>query len=86
MRAARDLRSLTLDVVALLVAGVVFVVPFVFIVLTAAKDQLDASSLDFSLPIHWQLLDNIARSFRRGNHVMITAVVNSVIITFGSVC
>ena len=31
-----------------------------FIVLTAAKDQLDASSLDFSLPTDWQLLDNIA--------------------------
>ena len=37
-----------LDVVALLVAGIVFVVPFLFILVTAAKDRAEASRLEFT--------------------------------------
>ena len=38
---------------------VVFVVPFLFILLTAAKNRAEASRLEFTLPANWQLLDNI---------------------------
>ncbi len=85
MRAGRALRSVALDVVALAVAGIIFVVPFIFIVLTAGKDKVDASSLNFSLPIHWQLLDNIEAVIAARNDVMITALINSMILTVGSV-
>ena len=39
MNIARGVRSIALDVIALVIAGIVFVVPFVFILLTAAKDR-----------------------------------------------
>ena len=57
VRRVRDIRSWWLDGVALLVAGIVFVIPFVFIVLTAAKDRAEASRLEFTPPTEWQLLD-----------------------------
>src|SRR4029079_8196980 len=82
---SRRLRSVGLDVVALAVAFVVFVVPFIFIVITAAKDKADASNLHFSLPIHFQLLDNIQAVIAARDYVMITALINSMLLTVGSV-
>jgi len=79
------IRSVGLDVVALAAAFVIFVVPFIFIVMTAAKDRVDASSLDFSLPLHFQLLDNIEGVIAARNYVMVTALVNSMLLTVGSV-
>jgi raffinose/stachyose/melibiose transport system permease protein len=78
-------RSVAVNIIALLIVSVIFVVPFAFIVLTAAKDRVDASSLDFSLPLHWQLLDNIVAVVQARNYVMITALINSMILTVGSV-
>jgi raffinose/stachyose/melibiose transport system permease protein len=85
MSPSRRIRSVGLDVVALAVAFVIFVVPFIFIVLTAAKDKVDASSLNFSLPLHFQLLDNIGAVIAARNYVMVTALINSTILTVGSV-
>jgi raffinose/stachyose/melibiose transport system permease protein len=82
---ARGVRSIALDVIALVIAGIVFVVPFVFILLTAAKDRADASSLGFTLPIDWQLLDNVVAVIQARDGVMITAVFNSMVLTVGSV-
>jgi raffinose/stachyose/melibiose transport system permease protein len=85
LSASRRIRSVGLDAVALAVAFVVFVVPFIFIVITAAKDKADASSLDFSLPLHFQLLDNIQAVIAARDYVMITALINSMLLTVGSV-
>ena len=48
-----------IDALALIVAGVVFVVPFVFIFLTAAKSSQEASLFQFSWPTQFQLVQNI---------------------------
>lgn len=42
MRAARFVRQYWLEVIALLLAGIVFIVPFAFMVVTAAKDRAEA--------------------------------------------
>jgi raffinose/stachyose/melibiose transport system permease protein len=73
------------DALALAIAGIVFVVPFIFIFLTSAKDQLDSSHLTFSLPVHWQLLENLQAVFATRNYVVIRALVNSLFLTVGSV-
>jgi raffinose/stachyose/melibiose transport system permease protein len=85
MTLRRIVRDWWLDGLALAVAGIVFVVPFVFIFLTSAKDQLDSSHLAFSLPVHWQLLENLQAVFATRNYVVIRALVNSLILTVGSV-
>jgi raffinose/stachyose/melibiose transport system permease protein len=81
----RFIRSWWLDGLALLVAGVVFVIPVVFIVLTAAKDQAAAARLQFSLPTEWHLLDNISEVVGFRNDLMITALRNSLVLTVLSV-
>jgi raffinose/stachyose/melibiose transport system permease protein len=78
-------RTWWLDIVALLIAGVVFVVPFIFIVLTAAKDRVGAARFEFSLPTEWFLLDNIAEVLDARNGIVVTAMRNSLILTVGSV-
>jgi raffinose/stachyose/melibiose transport system permease protein len=65
--------------------AVVFLVPFVFIVLTAAKSQAQASQFDFSLPTHWQLFQNLWDAIRNRNYLLIAAFINSTIVTVVSV-
>lgn len=85
MTLVRAIRSLWLDIVALGVAFIVFVVPFIFIVLTAAKDRAEASRREFTLPTDWLLLDNLAEVIGTRNNLMVTAMRNSFILTVASV-
>ena len=66
-------------------AFIVFVIPFIFIVLTAAKDRLEASHLDFTLPTAWQLQENFGEVIGTRNDLMVTAMRNSLILTVASV-
>jgi raffinose/stachyose/melibiose transport system permease protein len=85
VRIGRAIRNWWLDVAAFAVAGIVFVIPFVFIVLTAAKDRVEAARFEFSLPTDWFLLDNIAQVLAARNGIVVTAMRNSLILTVGSV-
>jgi len=77
--------SVWLDVAALLIASVVFVVPFVFILLTAAKTRPEAALFEFSWPSKWQLIENIRDVIAYGDHRMIRAMWNSTLLTVGSI-
>jgi raffinose/stachyose/melibiose transport system permease protein len=81
----RTLRRAALDILAVLVAGVVFVVPFLFIFLTAAKNPDEAAQLKFSLPHTWPVLQNIREVFAARDGMLVTAFRNSVILTVVSV-
>ncbi|WP_062523024.1 carbohydrate ABC transporter permease [Demequina silvatica] len=69
----------------ILVTGVVFVVPFIFIFLTAAKSRQEASLLQFSWPTEWALWENLVEVIQTRDYILITAFINSTIITVGSV-
>ena len=71
--------------VALAIVGIVFIVPFVFIVLTAAKDQAESARLQFALPSDWRLVDNLLEVIGFRNNLMVTAMRNSLILTVASV-
>jgi raffinose/stachyose/melibiose transport system permease protein len=81
----RFIRNWWLDAVALLVVFVVFVIPFLFILITAAKNQADSARLQFTLPSNWQLVDNILEVIGFRNGLMVTAMRNSLILTVASV-
>jgi len=70
---------------AVLVTAVLFVVPFIFIVFMAFKDQLQASKLDFSAPLKNNLITNIVDVVQARNYQLLTAFVNSAILTVVSV-
>lgn len=73
------------DVLALVVIGIVFVVPFIFIVLTASKTRQEASLLEFSLPGNFQLIENMRTVLTFGNGRMLLALWNSTLLTVGSI-
>jgi raffinose/stachyose/melibiose transport system permease protein len=81
----RTLRRTGLEVVAVLVATVVFIVPFIFMFLTASKDTADAEALTFSWPKSWPIIQNVKDVFAANDHELVTAFRNSIILTVVSV-
>lgn len=79
------LRRYWLSAVAVLVSGVVFLVPFAFIVLTAFKDQKQSALRDFSWPDGNYLWSNIVEVVTTRNWMLLTAFINSTILTVASV-
>ncbi len=78
-------KSIWVDVLALIVILIVFVVPFVFIFLTAAKTQADAALFQFTWPGHFQLFQNLRDVMTYDQNTMVRAMLNSTILTVGSV-
>jgi raffinose/stachyose/melibiose transport system permease protein len=74
-----------LDAVTLVVVSVLFIVPFVFIFLTAAKTSQEASLFGFTWPSQFQLFENIRDVLQYSDGRMILALWNSTILTVGSV-
>jgi len=73
------------DAVTLVIVGIIFVVPFVFIFLTAAKTRQEAAQFEFSWPTNFQLIQNIRAVLVYGNNRMFLALWNSTVLTVGSV-
>jgi len=61
--------------------GVIFIVPFLFMLLTASKSQREANDLAFSLPTHWHLLENLGDAIKARNYMLLAAFINSTVIT-----
>jgi raffinose/stachyose/melibiose transport system permease protein len=71
--------------IAIVVSVVVFLVPFAFIIIQAAKDPAQASNLNFALPTHWQFFENVVAVLQSSDGLIITAFINSIILTVCSV-
>jgi raffinose/stachyose/melibiose transport system permease protein len=71
--------------VAIALSVVIFLVPFAFIVLTAVKDRQEASLLDFGWPKQLQFFNNLVAVFEARDFILVTAFVNSTLITVASV-
>jgi raffinose/stachyose/melibiose transport system permease protein len=69
----------------IVVLSVVFVVPFLFMFVTAAKNQAEAAELSFSLPTKWALFQNLADAIKARDYMLVTAFVNSAFVTVASV-
>jgi raffinose/stachyose/melibiose transport system permease protein len=85
VKARQFLRAVWLDAAALAVVGIVFVVPFVFILLTAAKPRAEAALFRFSWPSQFLLLENLRAVIEIGDYRVVRATWNSTLLTVGSV-
>ncbi len=85
MKVRKFMASTWVDVAALILVGIVFVVPFVFILLTAAKTSPEAALFQFSWPGQFQLLQNVRDVLTYGDNRMFLAMWNSIVLTVGSV-
>lgn len=73
-------------IVAILASIVVFIVPFAFIFLTAAKNPQEASLFEFSLPAQgWFLWENVMTVLETRDWMLVRAFINSTILTVASV-
>ena len=78
-------RDIVSGVVAVLVSIVVFLVPFAFIVVNALKDVVESSDRSFALPTTWHLWDNLVEVLSTRDYMLVTAFINSILLTVGSV-
>src|SRR5215216_2903850 len=85
MRLRKFVARTWIDAVALVVIGIIFVVPFLFIFLTAAKPRAEAALFKFSWPSQFQLLENLREVTTFGDNRMLRALWNSSVLTVGSV-
>jgi raffinose/stachyose/melibiose transport system permease protein len=81
----RSTGSWVAGTVAVLASVVVFLVPFAFIFLTAAKDASDASRLQFSWPQDWAFVENLTEVLTTRDGIVVRAFVNSTVLTVVSV-
>jgi raffinose/stachyose/melibiose transport system permease protein len=79
------LRKYALGGVAILVSIPVFIVPFIFIILTALKDRKEASLRQFSWPSGFHLWENLRDVIMTRDYMLLTAFMNSAILTVASV-
>jgi raffinose/stachyose/melibiose transport system permease protein len=77
--------NIWLDLISLIVIGLIFVVPFIFIFLMASKTGPEAAQFQFSAPSQSQLFENIRTvlEFRDGR--MFLALWNSTLLTVSSI-
>ncbi len=75
-----------IGIVAILASILVFIVPFAFIFLTAVKNPQEASLFEFSLPAQgWFLWENIVTVLQTRDWMLVTAFINSTVLTVASV-
>ncbi|WP_125612359.1 carbohydrate ABC transporter permease [Specibacter cremeus] len=72
-------------IIAILVSTVVFVVPFAFVLLQAAKTPAEASNLSFSWPTNFQFAQNFWDTLISNDGVIWRAIINSAVLTVCSV-
>jgi raffinose/stachyose/melibiose transport system permease protein len=72
-------------IAGLAAAFVIFILPFIFIALMAMKSKQEASFMSFSLPAKLLLWENLKEVIKARDYMLLTAYLNSIIITVGSV-
>jgi raffinose/stachyose/melibiose transport system permease protein len=70
---------------AILLSIVVFIVPFVFIAVNAVKNRRESSLRSIDLPTTWHFWENLVEVIRTRDYMLLTAFLNSTILTVASV-
>jgi len=78
-------RDYGVDAIVLVVVGIVFVVPFAFILLTGSKSPQEAGLFQFSWPSEFRLWENLVGVIQTNNYQMALALRNSIVLTVASV-
>jgi raffinose/stachyose/melibiose transport system permease protein len=77
----RKLLRTAIEVFAVLVTVVVFLVPFAYVILTSMKNPSEASQMNLALPAKWLFVENYGAVLRAQNGMVIRAFINSTLIT-----
>ncbi len=72
-------------IIGIIVTAAIFIVPFVFIFFTAVKDRGQAALREFTLPESFLFFENLIAVIEARDYMLITAFVNSTVLTVASV-
>jgi raffinose/stachyose/melibiose transport system permease protein len=75
----------TAGTVAIVLSIVVFIVPFVFIFLTASKTTEESTLLQFTWPTEWAFFANLVEVVETRDYLLLRAFVNSTVLTVAAV-
>ncbi|EPX87878.1 carbohydrate ABC transporter membrane protein 2, CUT1 family [Rubellimicrobium thermophilum DSM 16684] len=78
-------RRRLIGILSLLVATVIFILPFLYIVLMAVKTPQEAALFLFSWPAQWRAWQNLVEVVQTRNYMLLLAYFNSTVITVGAV-
>jgi raffinose/stachyose/melibiose transport system permease protein len=81
----RSKRNYWLSTLAIVLSIVVFVVPFLFMVVNAAKTRQEAAEFSFSWPAQLQFAQNFQEVISARDYMLVIAFINSSILTVTSV-
>lgn len=84
-RLRKFIGSIWVDALAFVVIFIIFIVPFIFIFLTASKTRQEAGLFEFSMPARFLLFENIREVITFGDNRMLLALWNSTLLTVGSI-
>ena len=85
MKIWKTVKNYWVDTIAFLVVSALFIVPFIFIFLIAAKPPEEAGYFEFSWPKNFVLFENIAEVVKANDYRVMLAMWNSIILTVSSV-
>jgi raffinose/stachyose/melibiose transport system permease protein len=81
----RRTQRITVSAIAIIVSFGVFLVPFTFIVLQAAKTPAEAGEFSFALPTNWVIWQNLVDVLTTNDGMILRAFINSAVLTITSV-
>jgi raffinose/stachyose/melibiose transport system permease protein len=81
----KNVRKYGVGIIAIIASIIIFIVPFVFIFLTASKNMKEASDLAFSWPQQWAFVDNLVTVLTTQDGLIPRAFLNSITLTVFSV-
>ena len=81
----RRARPIIVGAFSIVAAIVVFLVPFAFILTTAFKTRQEAALLEFSWPQQFAFFENLVAVIEARDFMLVTAFINSTILTVASV-
>jgi len=85
MNLMRKTNRWLIGLIGIAVTSVIFLVPFAFVILQASKDKKSANLSTFSLPETFLLWDNLKAVIEARDYMLLTAFLNSFIITVAAV-
>jgi raffinose/stachyose/melibiose transport system permease protein len=85
MTVKRFMRKYLVGIIAIIASVVIFLVPFAFIFLQAAKNPRESGLLSFSLPTEWQLWQNFVDVIQNNDYQVLWAFFFSTVLTVTSI-
>lgn len=78
-------RQIVTGLAALTAAFVIFVIPFLFVFINAAKSASESATLSFALPQEWRFWQNLVEVVQARDYQLLLAYFNSIVITVGAI-